>query len=356
LRPSRPRVSRGGAVRAVRRAPHRPSVLVALLAAIVATLAVAPTAPAQHAPAQPAPASRPESPPRVEPLNPMVVARSGLLVPGAMEPTAGWRIGASVEYGSVVERNLVFPDFYLLDAELLRVQLRARRGIGRRAVVEVEGGVAGATGGFADAFFEQYHSLIQWVMEERDARPRNSYGDRLYLARAGVDRNGRPRAALPSDVRATLGVAHGGGAQSVVTVTLPTAPAASRFARRVPSVSVVESVRRTPAERVTLTGSAGLGYTPRTGELRAVQRPLLAMVSGGAVVRVARAHAAYATLLYHTPPYRGTRFPELDLGEISVDFGYRWRSAGGRVWRVGLTEDTRRRDPGIDLVMKVSVE
>jgi len=297
-----------------------------------------------------------ESPPRYEPLNPMVVARSGLFVPEAVTPVDGWRLGASIEYGSIVERNLAFPDFFLLDAELLRVQLRARRGLGRGAVVELEGGVSGATGGFADVFFEQYHALIQWVMEERDARPRNSYGDRLYLARAGVNRTGRAQLALPSDVRATLGVAHGPAAQTVLSVTLPTAPASSRFARHVPSVNVVESLRLTPSPRVTLTGSAGLGYTPRTGELRAVQRPVLALASAGAVVRVARSHAAYATFLYHSPSYQDTRFPELDLGEVTVDLGYRWRSASGRQWRVGITEDTRRRDPAIDLVLKVSVE
>jgi len=306
--------------------------------------------------AAPAARAQRESPARYEPLNPTMVARSGLFVPDALAPGGGWRFGASAEYGSVVERNLAFPDYYLLDAELLRVQLRVRRGVGTRAVVELQGGVAGATAGFADAVFERYHSLIQWVMEERDARPRNRYGDRLYLPRAGVDLRGRARAALPSDLRATVSVAHDVGAQSVLSVTLPTAPASSRYARGVPTVSFVESVYPRLGERVSLTGSAGLGYAPRTGELRALQRPVFAMLSGGAVVRVARAHAVYGTMFYHSPAYQDTRFPELDEGELSVDFGYRWQSRGGRRWRVGLTEDTRRRDPGIDLIVKVSVE
>lgn len=297
-----------------------------------------------------------ESPARYEALNPMMVARTGLFVPARATPTSEWRLAASVEYGSVVERNLAFPDHYLLDAELLRVQLRARRGLGRSATLELEGGVVGATAGFGDAFFERYHELIQWVMEERDARPHNAFGDRLYLVRARVDRTGEPRLVLPADLRATVSLAHDGGAQSVFSLTVPTTPSASRFSRGVATASFVEQLHARFGRRVTLTASGGLGWTPRTGELRALQRTFAGMASGGAVVRIADAHAAYATLLYHTAPYRETRFPELDLAEISVDFGYRWRSASGRQWRFGLSEDTRRRDPGIDLILKVSVE
>ena len=297
-----------------------------------------------------------ESPARYEPLNPMMVARTGLFVPARTTPTPDWRLAAIVEYGSVVERNLAFPDHYLLDAELLRVQLRARRGLGRSATLELEGGVVGATAGFGDAFFERYHELIQWVMEERDARPRNEFGDRLYLVRAQVNRTGEPRLVLPADLRATVSLAHDGGAQSVFSLTVPTTPSASRFSRGVATASVVEQLHARFGRRVTLTASGGLGWTPRTGELSALQRTFVGMASGGAVVRIADAHAAYATLLYHTAPYRETRFPELDMAELSVDFGYRWRTAGGRQWRFGLTEDTRRRDPGIDLILKVSVE
>jgi hypothetical protein len=87
-----------------------------------------------------------------------------------------------------------------------------------------------------------------------------------------------------------------------------------------------------------------------------VQRTLIPMAALGARARVAGAHGVYASLLVHDAPYGGTGFPELDDAEISVDFGWVWRSRAGREWRIGLTEDTRRRDPGIDLVLKVAVE
>lgn len=305
----------------------------------------------------------PAGPPRHEPLNPYVAARSGLFVPGGLadeRPAAGWRGAVSVEYGSAVERNLSWPDHFLLDAELLRVQLRARRGLGRGggAFVELEGGVSGAAAGFADGFFERYHQVIRWVMEERDVRPRNQYGDRLYVHELGIDHTGTPRAAALGDSRVTVGLIHGARRrrQTLLSATLPTAPAASSFARGTATVSLLHGERWAFGERAVLEGSAGVGYSPRHGPLAPRQRTVLHMASLGAVVQVRGPHALYATAFHHAGPYRGLGFPELEKRELSADFGYLYRTRDGRRWRVGLTEDTRRRDPGIDLVVKVSVE
>ncbi len=295
------------------------------------------------------------APPLHEPLNPAVVARSGLQHLPVEPRTPRWSFATMVEYGSVVERNLVWPDLYLYDAELLRAQVVARRDLGDRAFVRLQGGVTGAYDGFADAFFEGYHQLIQWVMPERDTRPRNRYGARLTLSDPDVDLRAERHVLLPTDVRATVGVRLGGAQQTALSVTAPVAPSRSVFARRVPSVSVTHTARAT-LPRLTLEGSLGAGYTPRTGPLADVQRTVTTMATAGAGIALARNHSLYATLFYHSAPYDGTGFLELDDYEVSADFGYAWRSPSGRVWRLGLTEDTRRRDPGIDLVVKMSVE
>jgi hypothetical protein len=80
------------------------------------------------------------------------------------------------------------------------------------------------------------------------------------------------------------------------------------------------------------------------------------MGSVGAWLRVHGNHAVHVAVFHHGAPNRGTGFPELDDPEVSVDFGYEWRRPGGRRWRLALTEDTRRRDPGIDLAVRLSVE
>ena len=292
--------------------------------------------------------------PEHEPLNPMLAARSGLQLLPMVSARPEVDVGLAVEYGSAVERNINWPDSYLLDAELLRVRLQARRAIGRRGFVQVQGGVTGSYAGFADRFFERYHELIDFTMEERDARPRNEYADRLSIERRGVAVTREPQALALADTRVTLGVQLGGASQTALTLVVPTATGGP-FARRTVAVGVLQAVRVPVGERIVLEGTGGVGYTPARGELRELQRTLLYTTGASAQLRVHGAHALYGSLFHHRAPYRGTGFPELDRAELSADFGYLWYAPSGRVWRVGLTEDIQRRDPGIDLVLKVSV-
>lgn len=296
----------------------------------------------------------PPSLPEHVPLNPLLAERSGLYVQPYLRPVDGWGWSAAVEYGSAVERNLDFPDSYLLDAELVRMTVQLRRDLSRRVFMLLEGGVAGAYGGVADRFFESYHRLIRFTMEERDTRPRDRYGDRLLLQEHGIDRERMARAALPADLRLAAGVRSGELAQTVLSITLPTAPASSVYHRGAVSLSLLQAVRLPIADRLEAEITGAVGYTPRVGVLEPVQRTTFLLGSGGARLRLWGTHAVFATLYGQSAPYRDTSFPELDAADTGVDFGYLWRTRGGRQWRVGLTEDLRRRDPGVDLVLKVS--
>ncbi len=301
--------------------------------------------------------------PEHTPLNPVVVARSGLYVQPILPPASGWTFGAIAEYGSLVERNLKFPDSYLLDAELSRFRLQLRRDFSARWFGSAEWGVAGAQAGFADRFFEQYHGLINFTMEERDTRPRNSYGDRLFVRRHGIARVREPHAPLPTDARVSVGMragntfATGPGAvlsQTLLSLTLPTAPARSAYARGVPTVSVLQTLRISPAARLVLETTGGVGYSPRQGELSEIQRTTFLIGSGAGRLRLWGRSAVYATVYGQTGLYHDSGFDELDAADVGVDFGYLWQTAGGRQWRVALTEDIRRRDPGVDLTLKLS--
>jgi len=217
--------------------------------------------------------------------------------------------------------------------------------------------------GVADRFFERYHTLIQYTMEERDTRPRNSYGDRLFVQRHGVARVREPHSLLPTDPRLSVGLRAGTISaerpdavlsQTVLSVTIPTAPSRSVYSRGVPTVAVLQTLHAEPSPRLALEATGGVGYTPRHGELAPIQRTTFMLGSGAARFRLWGRHAVFATLYGQTPLYRDTSFPELDAADLGVDFGYLWQSPGGRQWRVGLTEDVRRRDPGVDLALKIS--
>lgn len=297
--------------------------------------------------------------PEHTPLNPFVAARSGLHVQPLLPPAAGWPLSAIVEYGSTVERNLNFPDSYLFDAEMVRVRLQLRRDFSPRWFGVAEWGVAGVQAGVADRLFEQYHELINFTMEERDSRPRDTFGDRLFVGREGIAQVRQPHAPRPTDLRLGVGARAGGArrqsvlSQTMLSVTVPTAPASSVYSRGVASVSLLQTLHGTPTPRLVLEAVAGVGFTPTHGILTPVQRTTFMLGSGAARLRLWGNHAVFATLYGQTPTYRDTGFPELDLADIGIDFGYLWRSPGGRQWRVGLTEDVRRRDPGVDLVLKI---
>lgn len=299
------------------------------------------------------PASRPTILPEHSPLNPLVAERSGLYVQPYLPPARGWAWSATMEYGSAVERNLNFPDSYLLDAELARVRVQLRHDLSERVFLVADAGVAGAYAGFADGFFESYHRLIRFTMQERDTRPHNRFGDRLLLQDRGIDRQRGPHPMLPTDARLSAGVRLG-PAQTILSVTIPTAPTRSLYHRGTATLSVLETVRLPSNDRWYAELSAGAGYTPTSGALEPIQRTTFILGSASARLRLWGRHGVFATVYGQGAPYRDTAFPELDRADTGVDFGYLWQTRGGRMWRVGLTEDLRRRDSGIDLALKVS--
>jgi hypothetical protein len=290
--------------------------------------------------------------PTYEPSNPVVAARSGVLAPAIMEPRAGWSFGAAVEYGSAIERRIVMPRAFLLDAELLRVRFTAVRGLGPHAFALAQWGVAGGWAGFADSFFDGYHEVIGFVMPERDARPRNTYGAWLRLPAHDITWSVPARPLAVSDARLAVGWRPAPWSQTLLAITLPLA-SEGLYARGVPTVTVAPSLRLRAGASTLVEGSVALGWAPRHGALRAVQREWNALASLGAQWRPTARFALFGSLITQTASYARTGLPELDKGALVGEVG---AALGGprRRWRVSFEEDIRRDDPGLDLVVKVS--
>ena len=68
-----------------------------------------------------------------------------------------------------------------------------------------------------------------------------------------------------------------------------------------------------------------------------------------------RWRALFANVFVHTPYLRGTRYPQLDNADVSLDFGFAHRTRGGREWHLGLVEDLRPHGPAIDAVLRAGV-
>jgi hypothetical protein len=288
------------------------------------------------------------------PINPNAALRSGLFAAPYRAPHDGWLTSLSLTYASVIE-NEHTPDYsgparFLTDAEVQRTEITVSRDVSATTFLEVQLGVHGAYNGFADRAIDWFHERFGVVYQGRDGRPLNTYGDTLRLPDVGVVTRSKTHASL-GDLRLNVGRRHGRHVQSIFSVTLPTSTGPEGYGRRVVSLNTVHTLNVRLLKRFTLEGSAGIGYTPKHGKLARYERELFASGSAGVLWRCWGAQSLYLNAFYHSPYYRGTTFGGLDNYELSLDFGWMRRSARGHEWRAGFTEDPRREDPAVDLVL-----
>ncbi|MDF3053503.1 MAG: hypothetical protein K0S19_1608 [Geminicoccaceae bacterium] len=291
--------------------------------------------------------------PSLSPLNPVAGSRSGVYFQPVRDPAPGrWITAVLLEYGSVIEYNRLDHADYVLDSEVLRVGLSVSRDIGRKAFVQLGGSVGGAYSGFLDGFLDWYHGALGIEMTERERRPRDRFLYSITLP-DGLSVRRSPNLLFLGDLSAGLGIRPWRGMQSVLSVTLPTATGPSGYGKSVPSVALLNSLRAPITSRLTYEGSLGLGITPTSGPLSALQRTTFLGVSSGLRQRVWGAQSLFVNLFYHSPYYSQTSLPALDSRELSLDFGWILATGGGAEWRMGLTEDLEPGGPGVDLVLRV---
>ncbi|HJR43736.1 MAG TPA: DUF3943 domain-containing protein [Gemmatimonadaceae bacterium] len=294
--------------------------------------------------------------PALSPLNPNAASRTALFAPAFIEPHPGWRGSVEVEYGSAAEsargRFGTGTSRYLLDAEYMRATLSATRDIGASTFVSGQLNLGGAYDGMLDELLDWFHTRVGITMQVRDNRPTNHFADTI---RVGNTSAVRERAALYlGDLRATLGRRHGARNQTLLTVTLPVGTSPDRYGHGTVSLGVIHAARWRVRDRLTIAGSAGVGVTPSHGPLADVQRTVFASGSTGLRLKLWGGQFAYYSLFAHSPYYRGTGMAHLDAAELTHDFGWITRLPSGREVRLGLTEDTHRDDPSLDVIFKLS--
>src|ERR1051326_5681955 len=90
-------------------------------------------------------------------MNPMVFSRTGLETQPYVAP-GRWRGGARLPSATPIESPVNPPLIYLMDAELLRLNLTVTREVRKNVFVLGEGSFNGAYDGFLDGFLLWYHN------------------------------------------------------------------------------------------------------------------------------------------------------------------------------------------------------
>jgi Protein of unknown function (DUF3187) len=291
--------------------------------------------------------------PSFAPLNPVASSRSGVyFLPMRDQAPGRWSTALSLDYGSLIEYNRLDHSDYVLDSEVMRLGLAARRDIGRDAFVQLSASLGGSYSGFMDGFLDWYHGALGIRMSEREKRPQDRF---LYTITLPDGQNIRrsQNSLFLGDLGVAFGLRFGKQLQSVLSLTLPTATGPAGYGKSVASFALLNTVRAPISPRLTYEGSLGVGVTPASGALAALQHTTFLGLSSGFRHRVWGAHSVFVNLFYHSPYYRETTLPALDRRDLSFDFGWILATRRGAEWRVGLTEDLEPGGPGVDLVLRV---
>jgi Protein of unknown function (DUF3187) len=290
--------------------------------------------------------------PEFSPLNPAGSSQSGLYFQPYRDAAPGrWVTALALDYASAIEYNRLTTADYVLDSELLRISVGLSRDLGARTFLLMNTSIQGAYPGFMDGFLDWYHGALGIRVLERERRPRDRF---LYtITLPNGTRVTRSRSDLYlGDVRVGFGIRHNGNFQSVLSLTLPTSTGPDGFGRGVPSVGVMNTYRSRISRKLVYEGGVGLGFTPSRGGLIEGEREVFLAATSGLRLQVWGRQSLYANLFYHSPYYRNTTLPALDLRELSLDFGWILQNRRGGEWRIGLTEDLEPGGPGIDLVLR----
>jgi hypothetical protein len=294
--------------------------------------------------------------PAWRPMNPVLAARSALGFEPLTPAGRGWQVGLQLDHANILEFQTRALGELLLDAEVTRADLRVGRSLGRRWFVAGVVPFEGVEDGFLDPFVDWWHGLIGFREARRAERPRNSFEYDLKLPDGSTIVRARSGLRL-GDVRATVGYRLAPAWQAAVTVALPTGPGADGYGLDAVGVGLSTTYRsRVLSDRLTYEGSAGVGYTPKGGELSRWQRTWFASATSGLRLRVVGQQSVYANLLYHSPGYSRTTLPSLDGADFSIDSGFLLRpGAGGPEIVAGLVEDLYTFGPAVDLVFRLGV-
>ena len=296
-----------------------------------------------------------QSLPAYVPVTPVLASRSALYAQPVVPRHDGWRIAVVADYTNAIEQTTaVDRREFLLDAELLQVDLWLVRDLSPEWFVTANVAMRSAHDGMLDSFLNWYHDLIGLKVPARNRRPIDTYGWTVELHELDLDT--ARESAFRGDAR--LGVGHRiGPAQLVASITLPTATASGEhWSRGTVGTALAGTARFVDNSRVILEAGLTAGHTPSHGELAAYQREWFVGGQAGFRWRVIGRQALFATLFAQSASWRDTGFAAMDDPEFTIDFGGLIRL--GRNWpalQLGMTEDLLPRGPAVDAGFKVGV-
>lgn len=296
-----------------------------------------------------------QSLPLLHSANPVAESRSGLYFQPLVAPRNGWQAAIGLDYSSMIEINLrgnVLDTAYMVDAEVLRLNLNVTRDLDTRTFLLGEAWVGGSYDGFLDGFLEWYHGVFGIRYPERDFRARNRFAY-FYEFPGGDTIRFKPHSFGLGDFRLGIGRRLGGGIQSVLSMTLPTSTLGEGFGRHTVSFNLLNTFRASVTPRLIYEGSANVGFTPRSGDLESLQNNLFVMGSSGFRWRTFGGLWSFANLYLHSPYYHDAEAKQLEGTDLTIDFGWVIRSKSGREFRFGMTEDLIPSGPGVDATFRL---
>ena len=292
-----------------------------------------------------------QSLPSYSSMNPMAFSRSGLGTRPFVDPARRWQVSAVMDYASPIEYASTPTLFYVLDAELLRMEVSVTRRVGPKAFLLGEASFNGAYDGFLDGFLEWYHNLVGLHVQAREIRPKNKFAYELNRDGGPVVSYGKSSGFL-GDLRVGGGVRLSRHWQSTLSLTLPTSTGPTGYGREVASVNLTTMLHADVSKRFSYEGTAGLGYTAKHGDFADFQHTTFLLVAQGFRARVVGPLHLYSNIIWHSAAYHDLGTSELDGSDLTIDFGGFFKFRRGPEWIAGVTEDLRPSGPAIDVAFR----
>ncbi|MGZ6098048.1 MAG: DUF3187 family protein [Myxococcaceae bacterium] len=285
------------------------------------------------------------------PQNPLEASRSVLFAPPLMMPRGDWGLTLNLEYASSIELYSQGQRAMTLDAELARFQIWLTRRIDERWFVFGQFQIQGAYPGFMDSFIDWYHSALGVRYAARELRPLNKFDYDVVYGK-GQNLRYRPVDLALGDTRLGVGWTLGAHAQLLFVLGVPTSTALGYGAGTL-QTGFILTAEAPAASWLTLSGSVGVGFTPRTGTLAAFENVFFASFSGGPRVRLTWRNFLYANFFVQTPPFSGIDLRPMDLTDFSIDFGWIFRIDPKTELWLSIVEDPFPDGPALDVIFRI---
>ncbi len=239
-----------------------------------------------------------------------------------------------------------------LDAELGRFQTWLTRRIDDRWFVFGQVQIQGAYPGFMDSV----HRLVPLAARGASTSPASSGRSTSTRIRSPTS-EGKTIRYGPVDLgigdsRIGVGRMLGQHAQVLLVLGLPTSTAPGYRAGTL-QTGLILTGEAPLLPFATVSGSIGVGFTPRTGTLAAYENVFFMSFSGGPRIKLSWRNFLYGNLFVQTPPFHGTELRPMDDVDFTIDFGWMFRIDPRTELWVGIVEDPYPDGPALDVAFRI---